>query len=77
MGEGGGGGREEKLLRTVPPGFSPDSPNPAGPARQDFEWRGSSVFYNLKQQGSANKNGEPGSTRDYCNYLRWPSSWLI
>ena len=27
------------------------------------------IFYNLKQQGSANKNGAnvPGSTRDYCN----------
>ena len=29
------------------------------------------IFYNLKQQGSANKNGAnvPGSTRDYCNFL--------
>ena len=29
------------------------------------------IFYNLKQQGSANKNGAnvPGSTRDYCNLL--------
>ena len=34
-------------------------------------------FYNLKQQRSANKNGAnvPGSTRDYCNLLHWPSSW--
>ena len=31
------------------------------------------IFYYLKQQGSANKNGAnaPGSTRDYCNLFHY------